>query len=62
MNGKVMLKMSELQEATGLSRSTAYMLVASGEIQSIKIGRAIRIPVAAVENFINRKLEEAHAE
>ena len=38
----------------GIGRSTAYRLVRSGCIYSIKIGRQLRVPKQAVIDFINQ--------
>lgn len=43
----------------GLGRSLVYELVLRGEIPSIKIGRARRIPVAALDRFIDQRLEDS---
>jgi excisionase family DNA binding protein len=42
--------------ATG--RTTVYALLASGELQSVKIGRCRRIPAAALEAYV-AKLKSA---
>ena len=42
----------------GVSRALLYQKVMSGEMPSIKIGRARRIPTAAIDDFIARELEE----
>ena len=39
-----------------ISRATANRLLASGEIQSFKLGRGRRIPVAAIEAFIEKRV------
>ena len=42
-----------------VSRSTLYVLIQRGEIQSIKIGASRRIPVAALDEFVRRQLQGA---
>lgn len=39
-------------EALGISRSTAYDGVASGEIPSIRVGRRLLVPTAAVRRML----------
>ena len=46
-------------EWSHLSRSAVYDLIARGELQSIKIGRARRIPVAMAEEWLARQIAEA---
>lgn len=35
-------------------RSTVYLLIASGELESVKIGRLRRVPVDAVDDYLRR--------
>ena len=53
---KKLLNVNEAATALGLGRSLVYTLVATGELNSIKIGRARRIPVGAIDEFIARRL------
>ncbi len=36
----------------GIGRSTLYLFIASGEIETIKLGRTTLVPVAALEAFL----------
>ncbi len=49
----VTLSVEELMPILGIGRNTAYELVHSGRIFSIKIGRQLRIPRAAVIAFLS---------
>ncbi len=49
---KLLLKPKEAAEMTSTSKNTIYNLVASGELKSIRLGRAIRIPMKALEEWI----------
>ncbi|MFL5589034.1 MAG: helix-turn-helix domain-containing protein [Ktedonobacteraceae bacterium] len=55
---KKLLTINEAASALGLGRSLIYTLVAKGELKSIKIGRARRIPLGAIDEFIERRLEQ----
>lgn len=48
------LRVEDLMPALGIGRNTAYELVRSGQIKSIRIGRKIRIPKAEVLAFLNQ--------
>ena len=48
-----------LSTLLGLSHSTIYELLATGEIPSFKVGRRRVIPLTAVEQWIERRLKEA---
>ena len=37
-----------------LGRTSVYLLVKTGELRSVKIGRSRRIPAAALEEYVNR--------
>lgn len=44
-----------------LAESTLYQLLTSGQIESITIGRARRIPMSALVSYIERLREEQGA-
>ena len=48
------LRVEELMPILGIGRNTAYELVRSRQIRSIKIGRQIRVPRDAVAEFLTR--------
>lgn len=43
---------SDLQEMMGIGRTTAYKLIASGKIKSVRVGNAIRIPKRFIIDYI----------
>ena len=47
------LSMSELTTLLQVSRNTAYSLVRSGRIASVRAGRQFRIPKTAVLDFLD---------
>jgi excisionase family DNA binding protein len=49
----VVIKVEDLARMLSIGRNTAYELVRSGRIRSIKIGRTYRIPLSAVEDYLN---------
>jgi excisionase family DNA binding protein len=57
---KLLLTMEEAAQALGVGRTFLYTLVMKKEIASIKIGRARRIPVSALEQFIAEQLQQRH--
>ena len=48
------LRVEDLMPILGIGRNTAYELVRSGQIRSIKIRRQIRVPRDAVVEFLGR--------
>ncbi len=49
------LRVEELMPILGIGRNTAYELIRSGQIRSIRVGRQLRIPKDAVLDFLNRQ-------
>ena len=47
------LRVEDLMPVLAIGRNTAYELVRSGQIRSIRIGRQLRIPRDAVVKFLN---------
>ena len=55
---KLLLTVPEASVVLGLSRSVMYELMDAGEIRSVKIGRARRVPFVALEEFVAHRLAE----
>ena len=47
------LRVEDLMPILDIGRNTAYELVRSGQIRSIKVGRQLRIPRDTVLDFLN---------
>lgn len=52
---KILLKPAEVAERLRIGRSLVYELITQGEIPSIRLGRCIRVPVAALNEWIESK-------
>lgn len=52
-DSKTILTVKELAEYLRIGRDSAYGLVRSGQIRSVRIGRQIRIPRAAVDAYLS---------
>jgi excisionase family DNA binding protein len=48
----------EVSRILRLSRMATYRAVCSGQIPSVKIGRAVRVPVAAVKAILGEPIDE----
>ncbi len=59
---KLLLTISEAAYRLGMGRSFVYELVMRGEIPSIRLGRARRIPLASLEQFVASRLKAFEAE
>ena len=47
-----LMSITDLRGALGVGRSKAYELVSSGEIRSIRVGNAIRIPKTSLLDYV----------
>ena len=50
----LLLKVEDLMPVLGIGRNTAYELVRTGQIFSIRIGRQLRIPKQALIDYVNK--------
>lgn len=51
-------RVPEFAAAIGVSRAKGYELIARGEVPSVRIGGSIRVPVAALREWMDRQLVE----
>ena len=49
------LRVEDLMPVLDIGRNTAYELIRSGQIRSVRVGRKLRIPKQAVEEFLAGK-------
>lgn len=54
-----MLRLGEVAELLGISRTKVYELVASGQIPSLHVGRLRRVPLVALRDWIDEQTERA---
>lgn len=54
MEAKLLLTVDEAAQRLGIGRSHAYIYVLKGELRSVKLGRARRVPVEALQEFIEQ--------
>jgi len=50
------MTMNEVAETLSVSRMTIHRLVGKGEIKSLKVGRAVRIPEESLKEYVDRNL------
>ena len=49
---KILYTPTEAAQALGISRSTIYVLLAGGEIPSVRIGSCRRVPVDGLRRYV----------
>ena len=58
-NLPLLLTVEEMASVLRIGRNPAYQLVKDGSIQSIRVGRSIRIPRNALIQFVERTRQSA---
>jgi excisionase family DNA binding protein len=56
-NERLLLRIDEVAQLIGVSRTTAYALVNKGEIPSVRIGGLLRIPNEALRKLIEERAD-----
>lgn len=57
-----LLTVAEAATALHLGRNTVYDLIRSGELPSLRVGRAIRIPQTALHEWINSNTQKGNTQ
>jgi len=47
-----LLKVTDAAALLSVGRTTVYELIAAGELETVHIGRSVRVPVDALERFL----------
>jgi excisionase family DNA binding protein len=55
---QILLKPKKAFELLDIGRSTGYALIASGELPSVRIGRAVRVPIEGLREWVKRQTEK----
>lgn len=56
--GSLLLTVEEGAKQARISRAKMFALIKAGEVRSVKIGRSRRIPTVALEEYVDRLLQE----
>ena len=51
----MLLRCEEVAKRLGLCRAKVYAMAASGELPTVRVGRSVRIPVKALELWVERQ-------
>ena len=63
MDDRLLLRIKEVCELTALGRSTIYTLLDRPDgLPTVRVGRARRVPAAAVREWIQRRVDAADPE
>lgn len=56
----LLLSVEQAAEMLGIARTSMYRLIGTGEVESVQVGRLRRIPMACLEEFIERLRASTH--
>ena len=51
----LVLRVEDLMPILSIGRNTAYELIRSGQIRSVRAGRKIRVPKEAIAEYLSRQ-------
>lgn len=54
---RLLLSVEEVAELLSLGRTKVFELIRRGELESISVGKARRVPLAAAKEFVERARE-----
>lgn len=57
----VLVTVEEAARRLSIGRTATYMLVLSGELESVKIGRTRRVVAASIDDYVTKLLQQAHS-
>ncbi len=57
-SGRLLLTVEEAAQRLGIGKTLAWELVWNGELPSVRLGRCVRIPLAALEEWIAQRVAE----
>ncbi len=59
---KLLLRVTEAAELASVSRTTAYELIASGQWPAVRVGAAVRVPLAGLRAWVEAQTAGAQAD
>ena len=55
----LLMRAEEVARTLGLSRSKIYQMMSGGALPTVRVGRAVRVPKAALRNWVAHHTNEA---
>jgi excisionase family DNA binding protein len=55
---RLLLRIPEVAETLGIGRTKIYEMIATGELPTIRVGRAVRISVTALQKWIEEREQQ----
>lgn len=55
---RLLLRIPEVAETLGIGRTKIYEMIATGELPTIRIGRAVRISVTTLQKWVEEREQQ----
>jgi len=55
---RLLLRISEVAETLGIGRTKIYEMIATGELPTIRVGRAVRISVSTLQKWVEEREQQ----
>ncbi len=55
---RLLLRIPEVAETLGMGRTKIYEMIATGELPTIRIGRAVRISVTTLQKWVEEREQQ----
>jgi len=52
--GAVLLRVEDAASRLGIARTLMFRLIKDGEVESVRVGRLRRVPVASLDEYVER--------
>jgi excisionase family DNA binding protein len=57
-NPRLLIRVAEAAERLSIARSKAYLMVQTGDLPVVRLGKSIRVPVQALNEWLERQIAE----
>jgi excisionase family DNA binding protein len=58
-NPRLLIRVGEAAEMLSIARSKAYVMVQTGELPSVRLGKSVRVPLQALNLWLEKQVAEA---
>jgi excisionase family DNA binding protein len=55
---RLLLRIPEVAETLGIGRTKIYEIIASGELPTVRVGRAVRISVTTLQKWVEEREQQ----
>ncbi len=56
---RLLLRIPEVAETLGIGRTKIYEMIATGELPTVRVGRAVRISVSTLQKWVEEREQQS---